>query len=224
MVLPLINSIELKHSKSGHVIPCINGVHLHSTYDPEKEAQGFVEKNLKILEEKNHILILGLGLGYHVKACVDYYGVQNKKAKIMVIEPFVNLEDIIEENNLLDTKSISIVAGKDIDELYQSEEFINFLLTGPGVLAYPPSFNLFKPYFSAVLAYTAPEKLNSMPADYLSRQLTAYLNSFGVDATVKDILGQLGKAKNLNVSEDYFMMAFKSLSQQTGDPTDGANV
>ena len=38
------NTIEIKESKTGLPIPVVNGVHLHSSYNPTKEAESFVEK------------------------------------------------------------------------------------------------------------------------------------------------------------------------------------
>ncbi|MEI8346869.1 MAG: hypothetical protein WCG27_05350, partial [Pseudomonadota bacterium] len=61
-----VSTFEIKYSKTNHPIPVINGVHLHSVYNPIKEAETFISKQEKILKEKNHILFLGLGFGHHI--------------------------------------------------------------------------------------------------------------------------------------------------------------
>ena len=52
-------SFKVKSSKSGHIIPVVNGVHLHSTYDPIKEAKSMVEKYYKNFKENKNVLVFG---------------------------------------------------------------------------------------------------------------------------------------------------------------------
>jgi len=54
---------KIEDSKSGHSFAVFNGVHLHSAYDPEREARKFV---LSQLGERNPTtaIVVGPGLGY----------------------------------------------------------------------------------------------------------------------------------------------------------------
>ena len=61
------STISLEVARNGSPVPTINGIYLHSIYDPEKEADAFVETYERQLTQKNHVLILGLGFGYHVE-------------------------------------------------------------------------------------------------------------------------------------------------------------
>ena len=60
----------LKQTKSGHVTCEANiddkSILLHSSYDPMKEAQRFIEKQLERIKDKQRIIIYGLGCGHHV--------------------------------------------------------------------------------------------------------------------------------------------------------------
>ena len=42
--------------------------YLHSKYDPKKEAQFLIERYKDELEQYDHVLFYGVGLGYHVEA------------------------------------------------------------------------------------------------------------------------------------------------------------
>ena len=85
------NIFEIKVSKTGKPIPVIDGIHLHSAYDPIKEASKFIDGHLKSLRENNNVLVFGLGLGYHLeaieKSCREIWG---NNFQVMVIEPNAN--------------------------------------------------------------------------------------------------------------------------------------
>jgi hypothetical protein len=55
--------LEPVSSRSGQPIARIKGTHLHSPYDPEKEARRFVRESIK-QPNPSTILLLGAGLGY----------------------------------------------------------------------------------------------------------------------------------------------------------------
>ena len=55
--------LELSSSKSGQPVARIKGIHLHSPYDPQKEARRFLRESIK-QPNPSMILLLGAGLGY----------------------------------------------------------------------------------------------------------------------------------------------------------------
>lgn len=55
--------LELESSRSGQTIARIKGTHLHSPYDPEKEARRFIRESIS-QPNPSTILLLGAGLGY----------------------------------------------------------------------------------------------------------------------------------------------------------------
>ena len=65
---PIINKskIEVKKSKVETPVPVVDGIHLHSIYNPAKEAETFIGKYNENLSKQNSVLVLGLGFGYHV--------------------------------------------------------------------------------------------------------------------------------------------------------------
>jgi len=55
--------LERSTARSGQPTARIKGIHLHSPYDPEKEARRFVRQSIK-QPDPSMILLLGAGLGY----------------------------------------------------------------------------------------------------------------------------------------------------------------
>ena len=88
MSLPKIQSYEVKNSRTDQKVPVVNGVHLHSIYNPFKEAQALVEKYADQLTHKNEVLILGLGFAYHVNEIINYMTrVHGDNFRIVIVEP-----------------------------------------------------------------------------------------------------------------------------------------
>ena len=46
---------------------------IHSKYDPVKEAIQIIEKNKEKIEQHQHVLFYGVGLGYHVRTFIEQY-------------------------------------------------------------------------------------------------------------------------------------------------------
>ena len=84
-----VTNYEIKRSKNGFDIPVINGVHLHSAYNPQKEATHFYEKYKDQINANSPILILGLGFGYHIEALFEYLENKQKPENIWVLEPSI---------------------------------------------------------------------------------------------------------------------------------------
>ena len=64
--------LELASSKSGQPTARINGIHLHSPYDPQKEARRFLGESIQ-QPNPSTILLLGAGLGHLYKEAVQSF-------------------------------------------------------------------------------------------------------------------------------------------------------
>ena len=159
-----MNSSNLNFSvvtaKNGYLVPVVDGVHLHSAYDPEKEANNFLDANKEKIGNKKHVLILGLGFAYHVSAVYEYLKSNYKEFKIVVVEPNSNTTLSCVENELIGPMdNITIYSGKKIENLYNEEDFISFLLNKPALIQHAPSFNMYREYFQSLLTYQASQKV-----------------------------------------------------------------
>ncbi len=155
--LPNITSYEIKTSRTDQKVPVVNNVHLHSIYNPFKEAETFVNTNLESLKNKNEVLILGLGFGYHVnytvEKLIEFHG---DNYRVVVIEPNAQVYQDCLNLDLLSNKNILVYAGFTPKELYSDINLIHFLLDKPTMLAHPASFNLYQKYFKDILTFQAP--------------------------------------------------------------------
>lgn len=81
--------MEILISRSGHKIPLINQIPLHSKIDPSKESENFTRD----IDFSKKIIVIGLGFGYHLTELVK------KKSDFIVIEPDKNLLDAFKREN-----------------------------------------------------------------------------------------------------------------------------
>lgn len=61
-------TIETVISRSGDPVPILNGISLHSRYDPKKEADRDAAAWLKEKPAPRAVFVFGLGFGYHIHA------------------------------------------------------------------------------------------------------------------------------------------------------------
>lgn len=70
---------KVERAKNGELTLILNGYYLYSKYNPQKDAETFIFRELQ--ENTRTIIIFGLGLGYHVQALLE----KNLELKIFVI-------------------------------------------------------------------------------------------------------------------------------------------
>lgn len=225
MNLPKITSYEVKTSRTEQKVPVVNGVHLHSIYNPFKEAESLVESQLEALKSKNEVLVLGLGFAYHVNAIIEkleeFHG---NNFKIIVVEPNIEVYEDCLAGDLLNKKNVLVYAGFTSNELYSDLDFVHFLLRKPAMIAHPPSFNLYQYYFKTILTFEAPKTVGNIIEFIETTEVRNYLNRFKHDETLENILyNQIPQKKSFTQS-DFLAMALvemtkKSIkmSEQSGD-------
>jgi len=76
---PEIVGITVESSRSGLPVPKLNGVSLHSSYHPEKEAEQFAAANT--FSGGGACVVFGFGFGYHLQ------NIAESAREIIVIEP-----------------------------------------------------------------------------------------------------------------------------------------
>ena len=204
---------EIKIAKTEHKVPVVNDVHLHSIYNPIREATGLIAKNKKVISVKNEVLILGLGFGYHVseaiKALKEKWGTNYK---VIVIEPNEKVyRDYVEYNELSDS-NLTIYAGHEVRDLYRNRELVNYLLTKPAIIAHPASFNLYEDYYKNLLSYQAPKNVASFD-DYIeSLVLRDNLKRLNKDQELTTAIKELINTKKEQLdTTDHFFMAYHEM-------------
>ena len=216
MSLPTISSYEVKTSRTDQQVPIVNGVHLHSIYNPSKEAENLVSAQLDNLKNKNEVLVLGLGFAYHVNAIIEkltqLYG---DNFKIIVIEPNVKVYEDCINFNLLQKKNIVIYSGFNSQELFSDLDLIHFLLKKPAMIAHPASFNLYQTYFKKILTFEAPQGLSEIQGFIESLEIKNYLSNFEQNQTLESVLYNEIPNKTNFEQFDFLAMALNEMTKNS---------
>lgn len=90
-------------------------IYIHSTYNPKKEAENWID-NITLSNNEDTIIVIGLGLGYYLDNLVNAF----RDKKIIIIEPNLNIF-----NKLLSFKDISqYIQNENIVFLVEIEPYI----------------------------------------------------------------------------------------------------
>ena len=209
-----VKTYEVKTSRGGLKIPVINEVHLHSMYDPVKEAKTFLNKHEVSLESKNKVLVFGLGYAYHIyELCKVLERNHGTNYQIVVIEPNDQVYQDCIKYNLFPNKNIKVFSGFDLQRMYAESELINFLIQKPAIISHPASFELYRNFFEKFMTYEAPRDISTITKYIESKELRSYLytdtESHSIENFLKDNI--LTKSK-LSSNHDHLLLAFGHLS------------
>lgn len=220
--LPIISSYEIKTSRTEQKVPVVNGVHLHSIYNPFKEAQNLIDSNIEAINGKNEVLILGLGFGYHVNYAIEkMMEIHGNNFKIVVIEPNNQVHQDCLNLDLLNKKNVLVYSGFTANELYSDLDLIHFLLKKPAMIAHPASFNLYQMYFKNFLTFEAPIQLEEIVKFTEIGEIRNYLNTFEPGLKFEEAFyNELPKKSTFN-SMDFLAMALVEMTKKSLDQSSG---
>jgi hypothetical protein len=204
---------ELKTSRNGLTVPVINGIHLHSIYNPIKEAEAFATGFDDTLKENNNILILGLGFGYHVEEIAKKLKAIHESYNIIILESNQELVQEFNKKRNFEDKNIKIFSCNPlkVDRLFVDLEFISFLRTKPSIIKHDPSFNLEKTFFTEFLKFKAPTEIGKY-FDLLTQPLQEYFLDIKEEGiTVKEHINEIKTVKGITHQYDFALLAFESI-------------
>ena len=209
------DQLYVKYSKSEQPIPVINGVHLHSIYNPEREATGFVSSQLENLKTAKNILIFGLGFGYHISHIEEKMKSFHPAGyNIFVIEP--NTEIVQKWRELAPTQfseHVKVVSYNSIKEFYQDRELVEFMSTRPAVVPHPASFQLSMTFFKDFMSYCYPKKIDDSAFFVESETFRNYLTSENKNETTDEFFERV-RGKSFLQSYDFLSLALAELVQE----------
>jgi hypothetical protein len=207
-------SIELQSSRDGFGVPVINGIYLHSIYNPKKEAETFASNHADAIAQKDHILVLGLGFGYHIDAVANFAARFHKNYKIVVIEPNQQLVDLFKANRTFEDKNIEIISSEDVNGIYADINFARLLIKKPAIIKLDTAFNINKDFFTKFLTY----KASSQAKDYkkaLSNQASNIWGDF--DGSFHDRINEIKSQKVVTRREDFLLLALSEITRKDNE-------
>lgn len=216
MSLPKITSYEVKTSRTEQKVPVVNGVHLHSIYNPFKEAEALVASQIENLKVKNEVLVMGLGFSYHINSIIEKLSFfHGNNFKIIVIEPNVQVYNDCIANDLLNKKNVLVYSGFSSNELYKDLDFVHFLLKKPTIIAHPASFNLYQNYFKDILTFEAPKSIGSILNFVEATAVKNYLSDFDPNSTFEDVIYNKIPTKAQFEQADFLAMALFEITRKS---------
>ncbi len=204
-------TFEIKTSRNGLPVPVVKGIHLHSVYNPAKEAEAFAEKYIDTLKVTNHVLVLGLGFGYHIDQIERLLSENHDHFNILVLEPNTKIAEGFKTYRAFKNSSITVINSSDVEELFKSSEFISFLRQKPAIIKHDPSFNIEKKFYTAFLKYKAPTHVQAYVED-LTDILQMYLTDFeSLDKPITDVIEDIKLNRGIRNRFDFGLLAFDAL-------------
>tara|TARA_Y100000385_G_C13077312_1_gene632063 strand:- start:866 stop:1525 length:660 start_codon:yes stop_codon:yes gene_type:complete len=202
---------EFKVSRNGLTVPVIRGVHLHSIYNPIKEAEAFAEGYVDTLKEKSHILVLGLGFGYHIEQLAKGLNKNHDNYKIVVVEPNREIVKEFFEKRPFEDTSIQIVSPKTVQGLFEDKEFVDFLRSKPAIIKHDTSFAIEKDFYVSLLKYQAPTFINKYYS-LLNDEAQAYFGDYiEEDVSLDKVTEDIKTVHGIKNKFDYALLALEEI-------------
>ena len=207
------SSLEIIESRCGTLVPIINGIHLHSTYDPSKEASTILEKHLDTIKTKKNFLVLGLGFGYHIEKMIE---LGDPDIKIAVIEPNQKLIDRFIDYRPEVARKIKIYSSQEAEKLYENQNLISFLTVSPALIPHPASFNLHLEFFKSFLQYRASESIKAISESIEHFSLKKYFENYIECQNIEDVFKAItSKKQGIDKKLDFFLLSYNEMTKNS---------
>jgi len=188
---------RFEESKSGHMIPVVDGVYMHSMLDPIKESLSMAEQYSDDIQKNPIGLILGIGHGYHVHALHESFRIfheDRQKWELYVIESdprnVMSYMEYQAKHYPEISKKIKVFC-LPVNQLYQNNFFLELLLKKPLIIPHRPSYQKNIDYYHSVLKFKRNNRIDaiapllnkemrelmteSLPAAALEKEFSEYL-------------------------------------------------
>ncbi len=204
--------IEIKNSKTDLPVPVINNVHLHSIYNPEREADSFVTANEQSIEKSSNILVFGLGFGYHLASLERRLkNLFPKGFRVYCIEPNRTL---VKKWNELRPNSIGgnvkVICNDDIKEFYKNIDLVKFLSEKPTILPHPASFQLNENFYKEFMSFHYPTTIAESLPFIEDPSFQDYLSVDGTHETTDEFFRRISN-KSFLQGKDYLTLALAEM-------------
>lgn len=181
--------IESHVAKSGDLIFDVDRRQLCSHHDPRLEAKNWSERRLSEGLNAKHLIIVGLGCGYHVEALKK---LTNKK--IYVVEASKEILTACAKVHSMDFANFNARYIPDIQAIKESAWMQEAMSASYQVLVYKPSFfsnrDSFEPIYDWLIARNWPALAwmwEQRTQTALINQLQQVVNSDSNQLTLKDV-------------------------------------
>ena len=138
--------VEMVKSRTDSWVPLIDGILLHSTVNPEREAREFISNEWSLLKDTKSVIVFGLGGGFHVQELLA-----RKDINIVVIEASRELASQMEAKNLKLVSQVTLLAGLPPDLVFKDAAITKCFASSFSILKHPASCRIFSSYYISIL-------------------------------------------------------------------------
>lgn len=144
--LPEEAAPPITYAKSGDPVPYVKGIYLHSSYNPLSEAKKFIDTYE--LAGCRTVLVLGLGLAYHVKELI-----RRTDVPIVVIERAPEMLSAALKTVPLDDvlSRVELIVAEPPEAVAKSKAVQEALSGRYALVAHPPSLRSSADYYNALV-------------------------------------------------------------------------
>jgi len=174
--------IEMIQCHSQQWVPIVNGMLLHSSVNPVKEAKAFVDQVWDRIGAVHNVVVMGMGGAFHIQEMLN-----RGKKNIYAIESNTNLVKAVLEKNPDLNQSVTIVTGANASDIHQDPRILKAVSQSYSVVYHPPSVGLDKEFYQCIsdnLSQRTLRRLRELTRD--NSQLNHFLNS--IDLTDHQVI------------------------------------
>lgn len=206
------SKLNIKMSKTDQPIPVLDGVHLHSIYNPTREAEGFVSANEASFKNEPKILVFGLGFGYHIaKLEARLKALHGNDYQVFVIEPSQELYNRWKDlRPTTFSPHVKVVQFKDVVEFFKDRELVEFLSAKPHVLPHPASFQLNETFYKNFMSFHYPTTVSESQHFVESKEYSDYLSEAPEGESTEDLFKRV-KGKSFLQKNDFLTLALSEM-------------
>lgn len=139
--------IEIIKAKDNSYALKINNKFVYSKFYPLKDAEKFIENNKQLILNKKHILMYGIGLGYHAKEILKRMPLDSE---LFLFDLDIEIHDIANKYKLLEEikrdNRVKIILSNN-KEFYK--EFTNKLSLVEDIIVYEPLLKVLEDKYNA---------------------------------------------------------------------------
>jgi spore maturation protein CgeB len=151
VIAEVVSIVTTKKGNPSLKVTCDDGAikTLHSLYDPEAEARSIVDTFQ--FDGRGMLVVLGLGLGYHLKELVQRF----PDAEIVVIEAMPEIYEMAMQNSMLSGLEgrIKFVVGFSVEEAIReiTSQQMKLGMVSLSVFSLSSAVSAFQDYYSPIL-------------------------------------------------------------------------
>lgn len=207
-----MNTVQLllEATSSGHVTLKKNNLYFHSRHNPIEEAKAYAENFFDRYKHEKYILMLGIGLGFHLTEILKKFKENNLAApQIVAIDPNAEIREFIECHNemLLKNTQLKIMTDTDHLKYFHNVEFMKFLAERPRTVSWHGAYQADTSWYESFLKFKASNLLGDViensNCNYAKDTLQGFATDTNTNLNIKEYMSQ----KHLQSPEAFLLKA-----------------